>query len=260
MRLFSIFSIIAVLCTLIGPGIAQAEIYEEKFDDPFVQWRSNWLKEVSNIENYYGANGGRGNNPTGLWIQDGTGNQALVSITFKGNFGDSINSLDIDAACWSSSRFFVNDKNNKRVFTEVCDTNQNTPVQVYPHHFHVESVNGISSWGFEGSSLLGNTAIDNLILVSNAPVIEHIGDQKVVAGNTLKLTVKARDPEKAPIFYSTSVLPEGATFDAKTHKFSWTPTINQLGTYSLSFNATNPKDFFTKETITITVTGALLKK
>ena len=260
MRLFCIFSIIAVLCTLIAPGIAQAEIYEEKFDDPLVQWRSNWLKEVSNIENYYGPNGGRGNNPTGLWIQDGTGNTGLISIRFTGNFGDSINSLDIDASCFTPSTFFVNDKDNKRIFTKICDKNQNTPVLVYPHHFHVESVNGISSWGFEGSPLLGWTAIDNLILVSNAPVIEHIGDQKVVAGNTIKFTVKARDPEKAPIFYSTSALPEGAIFNSETHNFSWTPRMDQVGIYSLSFNATNPKDFFTKETITITVTGPPLEK
>ncbi len=54
-------------------------------------------------------------------------------------------------------------------------------------------------------------------------------------GQNLTFEVIGLDPDGDPITFSTSQLPVGATFDATTHKFSWTPAKGQAGEYTVRF-------------------------
>lgn len=71
------------------------------------------------------------------------------------------------------------------------------------------------------------------------PVIATIGDKTVSEAGSLAFTVSATDPDNDPIAYSASGLPSGASFDAVTHTFSWTPTYDQAGNYSVTFYASD---------------------
>ena len=51
-------------------------------------------------------------------------------------------------------------------------------------------------------------------------------------GSTLTFTILATDADGDPLTYSAANLPAGATFDAATRTFSWTPTVAQAGTTS----------------------------
>ena len=88
----------------------------------------------------------------------------------------------------------------------------------------------------------------------NAPELDTIGDKSIVAGNMLTFAVKATDKDNDPLVYSTSALPVGATFDAVTQTFSWTPAKEQAGSYKVTFTVTDDKGNKDEETVTITVT------
>ena len=66
---------------------------------------------------------------------------------------------------------------------------------------------------------------------NNPPVLDPIGNRTVTAGSQLQFTVSASDPDDTNLTYSASNLPSGATFNASTHMFSWSPTTGQVGTY-----------------------------
>lgn len=88
----------------------------------------------------------------------------------------------------------------------------------------------------------------------NAPELDAIGDKSIAAGNMLTFGVKAMDKDNDPLTFSTSALPTGAVFDAKTSTFSWTPAKEQAGTHTITFTVTDDKGNVDSETITITVT------
>ncbi len=53
--------------------------------------------------------------------------------------------------------------------------------------------------------------------------------------------------------YSAIDLPQGATFDAVTKAFNWTPNYAQSGSYNVTFTVDDSKGGTASETITITV-------
>ena len=89
-----------------------------------------------------------------------------------------------------------------------------------------------------------------LPLTVHRPYFEHIGDQSVAVGETLTLTVSARNPangvrttQEQPeaviealdegLVYGAQNLPEGASFDAETHTLTFTPAA--VGEYEITF-------------------------
>ncbi len=74
----------------------------------------------------------------------------------------------------------------------------------------------------------------------------------VVEGQPLEFTVTANDPEGAPLTFSASNLPDGASFDTVTGTFSWTPRYDQAGVYVVRFEVSDGElsDF---EDVTISV-------
>ena len=92
--------------------------------------------------------------------------------------------------------------------------------------------------------------------VNKAPVIGSIRNQTVTAGNPLTFTVNASDANGDSLTYSASSLPSGAMFDTTTHKFSWTPTASQKGTYRNVRFLVNDGTTTVAKNITITVKTA----
>jgi hypothetical protein len=95
---------------------------------------------------------------------------------------------------------------------------------------------------------------------NQAPVFGAGGEtQSVAEGQALTFTVPAATDVDAPrdtVAYSASGLPAGATFNATTREFSWTPGYTQGGSYNVTITAsdgTKAWSLSTTKTIAITV-------
>ena len=115
----------------------------------------------------------------------------------------------------------------------------------------------------DGHSAATVTTTINVLNVNGTPVFDQLGEWQVREGQTLFFRAFAFDPEN-PTFvppdrlpdgnltplletdptvtYTASNLPPGATFDADTGMFVWTPGFTQSGTYLVSFTASDDGD------------------
>lgn len=75
--------------------------------------------------------------------------------------------------------------------------------------------------------------------INRYPVLEAIGSLQAIENQQVEFYIKAYDPDGDALTYSTSKLPAGATFDANTRRFVWTPIYGQAGIYTISFYATD---------------------
>jgi hypothetical protein len=89
------------------------------------------------------------------------------------------------------------------------------------------------------------------VLVDTAPVFNTIPAISVEEESTLTFTVSATDADGDTLTYSGTSLPQGATFDASSKTFSWTPARGQAGTYTVGFDVT---DGYLNDTATATIT------
>lgn len=87
-------------------------------------------------------------------------------------------------------------------------------------------------------------------VVNNAPVLGAIGNKNVNEGSLLSFSVSATDSDGHSLTYSATGLPSGANFTGQT--FTWVPTYEQAGTYSVTFTVTDG-ELTDSEPITITV-------
>ena len=84
------------------------------------------------------------------------------------------------------------------------------------------------------------------------PVFEYIGAKSISAGSQLQFTVVVNTPAPgAKLSYSATNLPAGASFDAATQTFSWTPRPSQAGTHTVTFTV---NDGVLPETTSVTIT------
>ena len=92
---------------------------------------------------------------------------------------------------------------------------------------------------------------------NRAPVLAVPAAQSVIAGQPLSFTVSASDPDSGQTLILTAGnLPPGASFNQNNGQFNWTPSVGQIGSYTVSFTATDngsPRLTDTK-TVAITVT------
>ncbi len=95
-----------------------------------------------------------------------------------------------------------------------------------------------------------NAAYDSGDPVNRAPVLESVDNHLVTINEPLSFSVTANDPDGDPVALSVSGLPSGAVFS--NQEFTWTPTSDQLGSYQVTFTASDgtAQD---SETITILV-------
>ena len=93
--------------------------------------------------------------------------------------------------------------------------------------------------------------------VNQNPVLGAIGDRTVNEGATLTFTINATDADLPAntLTFSANNLPSGATFDAATRTFSWTPTEAQgPGVFTgITFSVSDGQGGTASETIQITV-------
>jgi uncharacterized protein (TIGR03437 family) len=87
----------------------------------------------------------------------------------------------------------------------------------------------------------GGTAVSAAVSVTPAsgPVLSIPRDVDAVFGKPTSFTFSAVDPAGLAVVLAASGLPDGATFDAETGRFSWTPAQSQQGAYHIALMATN---------------------
>jgi trimeric autotransporter adhesin len=83
-------------------------------------------------------------------------------------------------------------------------------------------------------------AEDTILLMASAgPALQVPAKQVVKAGAPFSFTVSAADASDLPVHIETSALPAGASFDAATGVFDWTPQARQTGKHQITFTAGN---------------------
>lgn len=77
-----------------------------------------------------------------------------------------------------------------------------------------------------------------LLTLEQPPVLASLPNYTIDVGKLLSFTLNGSDPNGDSLIYSAANLPEGASLDPATGKFSWTPSNSQAGTYSVKFTVT----------------------
>lgn len=75
--------------------------------------------------------------------------------------------------------------------------------------------------------------------LNHAPVLAPIGGRSIGEGLALGFTVSATDADNNALTYAASGLPAGATFNAGTRTFAWTPGYGTAGSYTVRFRVTD---------------------
>lgn len=206
--------------------------------------------------------------PLGLYA--GTGNSGVFITKFAGN------QPPVLAAIGPKS---TNENQLLRFRVSGTDPDLTTPVlsaaDLPLGAAFVDSSNGAASFSwtptfFQAGSYLvkfiasdGSLADSELVTitvnnVNRPPVLATIGDKFVLAGQELAFNVSASDPDLTTPSLSVSSpnsLPPGAIFIDSLNgrgRFSWTPTLVQVGTHSLTFTASDG-NLTDSELVTITV-------
>jgi Concanavalin A-like lectin/glucanases superfamily/Putative Ig domain/Cellulase (glycosyl hydrolase family 5) len=105
------------------------------------------------------------------------------------------------------------------------------------------------------ASALLSSVMSHLPDINLPPVVDPVGNQTVLKGQTLQFTVPASDPDNDPIAFSASPLPVGATIDPSTGLFSWTPDSTQAGSYSITLAVTDARGMSSSTSTIINVIG-----
>ena len=114
------------------------------------------------------------------------------------------------------------------------------PVYIGGSQFAPDFFHGILDEVLIYNDALSATEVQGLLLAANAPpIIDPIANKTATEGQNLSFVISATDPDGDTLTYSAKNLPAGATFNAATKTFSWTPSDSQAGTYSVTFTATD---------------------
>jgi hypothetical protein len=94
------------------------------------------------------------------------------------------------------------------------------------------------------------------ISAPDVPRFIFIGNKQVDENKLLEFTIVALDDDiGGEIKYSAENLPNGASLNDESGKFSWIPTFEQEGDYEVTFIATDNTSLEVRETISIKVRG-----
>lgn len=195
---------LAFACALALQGtLSGAAVLIEDFEDPFADWETGWLGTNSNLSNYYVIFGGvdtsfRGNNPDGLWLDDGDGAYGLdiATIAFLPSFGSTLTSLSLDVAGYTAISLTIFDSFGVPLLSTdvVLTLGARTDPGVYST-YSVLSATGIGGFSFTSSvgQLEGNTSIDNVVVTDGAvSAVPEPGTTAMMAAGLLGLAMAAR--------------------------------------------------------------------
>ncbi|MCZ6789325.1 MAG: hypothetical protein O7D33_05215 [Chloroflexi bacterium] len=95
------------------------------------------------------------------------------------------------------------------------------------------------------------------VVGNRPPVLDPIGDQTAPLGQTLSFTVTGSDPDGDALIFGVTPLPlpPNMSFDSQVGLFTFTPAADQVGTFALTFAASDGQDT-SSVSVTITVPGA----
>ena len=85
-----------------------------------------------------------------------------------------------------------------------------------------------------------------------APALRPIGTREVAEGTVLNIALSATDSDGDPVTFAALGLPSGATLNAQTGAFRWTPNYVQSGQYVVRFEASDG-NAVDREDVTIVV-------
>lgn len=102
----------------------------------------------------------------------------------------------------------------------------------------------------DGRAEDSETIAISVVNVNRAPALAEIGDRSVDENGTLSFTLAAADPDGTALTYSATGLPTGANLAGSS--FTWTPTDEQVGSYAITFVASDG-EAADSETITVAV-------
>jgi len=155
-------------------GSVNAALLTEDFEGGFPAWESGWLGTNSNLQNIYGIGQGRGNNPDGLWLDDGDGNRGndTVEILFNSTFGSTLSQISFDLTTYVSGvSFDIFDMSGTSIFNSVLSVTRGAYTDPGTYEsFSVSSANGIKGFSLytTGSQIEGSTSIDNVSVTTGA--------------------------------------------------------------------------------------------
>ncbi|NIV16452.1 MAG: tandem-95 repeat protein, partial [Aliifodinibius sp.] len=109
-----------------------------------------------------------------------------------------------------------------------------------------------------GSNLSASDTIDlSVAHVNRLPDLPSLPDTTIEEQQLLTLSIpEGSDPDKEDqnnLTYRAETLPEGTQFDPMTREFSWTPTYEQSGLYTVDFLIDDGAGGIDREPVTITV-------
>jgi len=119
----------------------------------------------------------------------------------------------------------------------------------------IELVDGWNTYTKTVTDEDGNLFSESITIyhANEPPVLEPIGNQEILVGETLTFTISAADPDDADLLYFAFELPGEASFDDQAQGFSWTPDYADLGPHTVTFMAWDCYGLIDEEAITITV-------
>lgn len=95
--------------------------------------------------------------------------------------------------------------------------------------------------------------LDGIFFINRPPKFDPVDDKTAHEGLSLVFEVTASDPDRDPLTFSAANVPAGATFDAETQTFRWTPNFGDIGIYpDITFYVSDGQ-FADTTTTTITV-------
>jgi len=105
--------------------------------------------------------------------------------------------------------------------------------------------------------LNGGSGQTEKTIINSAPVLDEIGNKIVGEEEQLNFTISASDDDNSDVLtYSTSTLPDGASFNSEEREFSWQPANQQDGEYSITFTVDDGEET-NDEAIIITVNNTV---
>ena len=78
--------------------------------------------------------------------------------------------------------------------------------------------------------------------INRTPEISGGGSTTITVGETATLSYSATDPDNDALSFSSGDLPDGATLDAKSGDFRWTPTEDQTGAFEFTVRVSDGSD------------------